>query len=59
MVTCCFCGCNLKKDESIEISIMLDVDGESEYQVLYSHKLCFRTRLHKSITLHPLLLDEQ
>lgn len=58
MVICCFCGCNLKKNEAIEIAIMLEVDGENEYQIMYTHKPCLTSKIHKSITLHPALLDD-
>jgi hypothetical protein len=53
---CCFCGENLDLDIAIQISIFLSQDSD-ESQTLFSHKQCLNNTLHKSVIMHPNLLN--
>jgi len=57
-VICCFCGNALEIEDSLIVQVFTYINS-SELQELYSHKDCFIKLLHKSILLHPDLLDDK
>jgi hypothetical protein len=55
-VICCFCGKNMEMFESVSIQIF-PIFNKDESQQLFCHKKCLVEKLHKSIPIHPELLE--
>jgi len=57
IVVCCFCGDSLTLESSVQLSIFFD-NNSDETQGLFCHKKCLDKSLHKSVTRHPDIFDD-
>jgi hypothetical protein len=54
---CCFCGKLLTYKRAINI-VISSKEMNDENQKIFSHKKCLSLNLHKSIPLHPDLIED-
>ena len=57
-VMCCFCGESVDIKDSFVLAIFPDLESE-ESQGLYCHKKCFLGKMHKSVVLHPDMINDK
>lgn len=58
LVTCCFTGLPLKYEEAVMLQVFPTLYHE-ESQQLFCHRDHLLERLHKSVPVHPDLLDNE
>lgn len=55
-VMCCYCGETILLENAVILTIQPSMEND-EIQQLFSHKNCLVERMHKSVVLHPDIID--